>query len=75
MPDPEKRSVTIVGVHHDLARKQSKVRMVWDGDPDKSVVLPIPFGCSLDDMPRESEAALRALSADTATIGVRSIEA
>jgi hypothetical protein len=62
--------VTIAALHHDLMRKQSVVRLVWTGDPDKAVALPIPFGCSLDDLPAEAEKALRALSTEIASIPI-----
>lgn len=66
------RSVTITALTHDLARKRSIVTLVWDDDPEKRVALPVPFGCSLDDVRIEAEKALRALSAETATISVNS---
>jgi hypothetical protein len=66
------RSVTIAALTHDLVRKRSVVTMVWDGDPEKRVGLPVPFGCSLDDVRAEAEKALRALSAETATLSVNS---
>jgi hypothetical protein len=55
---------------HDLMRKRSLVTLVWDDDSEKRVGLPVPFGCSLDDERTEAEKALRALSADTATLSV-----
>jgi hypothetical protein len=64
------RSVTIAALAHDLVRKRSIVTLVWDDDPEKRVGLPVPFGCSLDDVRTEAEAALRALSDETATISV-----
>ena len=66
------RSVTIAALGHDLVRKRSIVTLVWDDDPEKQVALPVPFGCSLDDLRTEAEKTLRALSAETATISVNS---
>ena len=66
------RSVTIAALGHDLVRKRSIVTLVWDDDPEKRVALPVPFGCSLDDLRTEAEKTLRALSAETATISVKS---
>lgn len=65
-------SVSIVGLSHDLRLKKSYVRLVWDDEADKSLSLPVPFGCALEDLPVEAEKALRALSAETAVLGVRS---
>ena len=66
------RSVTIAALGHDFVRKRSIVTLVWDDDPQKQVGLPVPFGCSLDDVRAEAEKALRALSAETATLSVNS---
>jgi hypothetical protein len=66
------RTVTIAALHHDLVRKQSVVRLVWTGDPEKSVALPVAFGCSLDALPAEAERALRALSTEIASIPILS---
>ena len=68
------RSVTIAALTHDLVRKRSVVTMVWDDDPEKRVGLPVPFGCSLDEVRTEAEKALRALSAETATLSVNSAQ-
>ena len=69
MPD---RSVTVASLTHDLVREQSIVMLIWDDNPEKRVALPVPFGCSLDDLRAEAETALRELSADTATLVVKS---
>ena len=66
------QAVIIVGVHHDLARKQSVARLVWDGEPEKGLSLPVPFGCALADLPDAAEKAVRALSGELAVIPVRS---
>jgi hypothetical protein len=65
-------SVTIAALTHDLVRKRSIVTLVWDDDPEKRVALPVPFGCSLDEVRSEAEKALRTLSTETATISVNS---
>ena len=67
MPD---QSVTVAALTHDLLRKRSIVTLVWDGDPEKRVALPVPFGCGLDRAQAEAEKAMRELSAETATIAV-----
>lgn len=66
------RSVTVAALTHDLVRKRSLVTLTWDDDADKRVALPVPFGCSLDQVRAEAEKALRDLSAETATIVVNS---
>ena len=53
-------------------RKRSVATLIWDDDPEKRVALPVPFGCSLDQVRTEAEKALRDLSAETATIAVNS---
>ncbi len=63
-------SVTVAALTHDLMRKRSIVTLVWDGDPEKRVALPVPFGCALDRVQAEAEKAMRDLSAETATIAV-----
>ncbi len=65
-------SVTVAVLTHDLLRKRSIVTLVWDGDPEKRVALPVPFGCALDRVQAEAEKAMRDLSAETATIAVNS---
>jgi hypothetical protein len=64
-------SVTVAALTHDHVRKRSIVTLVRDDDPEKRVALPVPFGCGLDGVRAEAEKALRALSAETATISVR----
>lgn len=66
-------SASIVGLSHDLRLKKSFVRVVWDDEADKSLSLPVPFGCSLEDLPAEAEKAVRALSVETAGLVVRSV--
>ena len=63
-------SVTIAALSHDLVRKRSIVTLVWGDDPEKRVALPVPFGCTLDNLHTEAEMALRALSAETAVLAV-----
>jgi hypothetical protein len=63
-------SVTVAALTHDLLRKRSIVTLVWDGDPEKRVTLPVPFGCGLDRVQAEAEKAMRDLSAETAMIAV-----
>jgi len=63
-------SVTVAALTHDLLRKRSIVTLVWDDDPEKRVALPVPFGCDPHRVQAEAEKAMRALSAETATIAV-----
>ena len=64
-------SVTVAALTHDLIRKRSLVTMVWDDDPEKRVALPVPYGCGLDRVQAEAEKAMRALSAETGSILVK----
>ena len=68
---PVRPGVAVVALTHDLVHGRSLVTPRWMDDATKSVVLPVPFGCSLDDVRREVETALRALSAETAALAVR----
>jgi hypothetical protein len=63
-------SVTIAALTHDIAQKRSVVTLVWDGDPERRVGLPVPFGCSLERLQAEAEKAMRELSAETATVAI-----
>ena len=63
-------SVVITGLFHDLTLKRSTVSVVWDNDPDKRLGLPVPYGCSLDDLQAEAEKAMRELSDVAAKIAV-----
>ena len=64
------KSTLLTALTHDLTRKRSFVRLVWDDEAEKAVSLPVPFGCGLDVAQNEAEKALRALSAEIATISV-----
>lgn len=59
MADASTPTVTVVALSHDLIRMRSIVSLVWTADPEKSVALPVPFGCSLDAVHDEAEKALR----------------
>jgi hypothetical protein len=63
-------SVIITGLFHDLLQKRSHVSVVWGNDPEKRLGLPVPFGCSLDNIQAEAEKAVRELSQITSTISV-----
>ena len=67
------KSATIVGLNHDLRGKKSYVQLVWDDEADKRLSLPVPFGCSLEDLPAEADKAVRALSAETAALVIKSV--
>ena len=67
-------SITVAALTHDLMRKRSLVTLSWDDDPEKMLSLPVPFGCSLDRVQAEAEAAVRGLSAETATIVVNLVK-
>jgi hypothetical protein len=74
MPEATKTpSVTVVALSHDLSRQRSIVTLVWTDDLEKSVALPVPYGCSLDNVQAEAEKALRSLSCETANLRVIAI--
>lgn len=66
-------SATIVGINHDFRTQKSHVLLVWDDEPDKRLSLPVPFGCSIEDLPAEAEKAVKALSAETAALVIKSV--
>ena len=60
----------LTALSHDLYAKRSVVAIVWSDDPDKSLALFVPFGCTIEDACEEALKAVRALSAELATIPV-----
>lgn len=71
MADHSQASVIITGLFHDLMLKRSLVSVVWSDDSEKRLSLPVPYGCSLDDVQAEAEKAVRGLSEVTATISIK----
>lgn len=71
MDDTSIPSVTVVSLTHDLVRNRSVVGLVWLNDPEKRIALPVPYGCTLEAVRDEAEKALRALSAETASLAVK----
>jgi hypothetical protein len=71
MADQSQASVIITGLFHDLMLKRSLVSVVWSDDSEKRLSLPVPYGCSLDDVQAEAEKAVRGLSEVTATISIK----
>jgi hypothetical protein len=64
--------LAITGLHHGTSRKRSIVYVRWEHDPEKSLGLPVPFGCSMDDLKNETEKAVKALSTELASATVAS---
>jgi hypothetical protein len=64
--------LVITGLHHDTSRKRSIVYVRWEHDPEKSLGLAVPFGCSLDDLNDETAKAVKALSTELASATVAS---
>jgi hypothetical protein len=52
----------IEGLHRDILRNRSFVTVVWKGDPEKQLGLPVPFDCQLDNLKAETEKAVKALA-------------
>jgi hypothetical protein len=44
----------------------------WEDDPEKNLGLPVPFGCSMDNVRDEAAKAVKALSEDLASATVAS---
>ena len=56
-------SVLIIdGLHRDVFKNRSFVTVTWKGEPEKSLGLPVPFDCQLDDLKAETEKAVKALA-------------
>jgi hypothetical protein len=55
-------TLVITGLFHDLGKKRSHVTVVWEDDPEKRLGLPVPFGCTLEQLSSETEKAIRAFS-------------
>jgi hypothetical protein len=65
-------NLVITGLHHDTSGKRSIVYVHWEHDPEKRLGLPVPFGCSMDDLKNETEQAVKALSTELASASVLS---
>lgn len=63
-------TVVVAGLQHDLINKRSLVTLAWEGVGDKRLVLDVPFGCTLADLPAAADAALQAFAAELATTSV-----
>jgi len=67
----ENGGLKIVSLSHNMGAEKSHVGLVWESDPTQSLGLEVRFGCSLDQLPAEAERAVRALSAELASIPVK----
>jgi hypothetical protein len=47
------------------------VTFIWEGSPDKRLVLDVPFGTTLDDANAEAEKALRSFATQLATTPIK----
>lgn len=65
------KGVVIAGLTHDLVAKRSLVTLTWEGVADKRLVLEVPFGCTLSDLPAEAERVLRAFAVALAATPIR----
>ena len=70
MDNDSAKSIVIAGLTHDLVKKRSLVTLTWEDELDKRLVLDVPFGCTLPDLPAAAEKALRAFAAEVGTISV-----
>ena len=46
--------------------------VVWENEKDKRLVLPVPFGCAIEDARDEAEKAIRDLAVEIGSISVKS---
>ena len=65
-------TATIAGLNHDLKGRRSFVLLTWDDNAEKRLSLPVPFGCSMDDLPEAAEKALRELAHEAASLRLHS---
>ena len=65
------KPVVVAGLYHDILNQRSLVTLTWEGVADKRLVLDVPFGCTLSEIPREAEKALRDFASDIATAPMR----
>ncbi|MES0880806.1 hypothetical protein [Roseibium sp. SCP14] len=70
MSDTEPPRVVISSITHDLIEEESIVTLSWPEDQDKRLALPVPFGCSLEELQQEAAKALRVLSDECAELAV-----
>lgn len=61
----------IIGLFHDLISRRSSVTVQWEGNPDRKLILTVPFGCSLDDLKGEAEKAIKALAKEIDGMAVK----
>lgn len=54
--------LTIEGLHRDVLKKRSFVTVIWKGDPEKRLGLPVPFDCQLSALKAETQKAVKALA-------------
>jgi hypothetical protein len=64
-------TLVITGLFHDLAKKRSHVTVVWEEDPEKRLGLPVPFGCTLDQLRAETEKAIRVFSKELESVALK----
>jgi hypothetical protein len=71
MSEAINQTATVAGLHHDLVAKRSFVTFIWEGSPDRRLVLDVPFGTTLDDANTEAEKALRSFATQLATTPIK----
>ena len=54
-------AAAVVALTHDLVQKRSFATVVWENKKDKWLVLPIPFGCAVEDARDDAEKGIRNL--------------
>jgi len=46
--------------------------VVWESEKDKRLILPVPFGCAIEDARDEAEKAIRNLTVEIGSISAKS---
>jgi hypothetical protein len=52
----------VTGLYHDLVKNCSSVTLQWKDDPERRLVLLVPFGCALAELDAEAAKAIAALA-------------
>jgi hypothetical protein len=65
-------TLIITGLQRDITKKRSFATIVWKGDAEKRLGVPVPYDTTLDELKVETEKAIKALAKEleSATIEV-----
>jgi hypothetical protein len=63
--------VIVTQIIHDLRSKKSYVTVVWKGQEEKKLGLPVPFGTTVDDVEAETYKAVQTFQEELANVSVK----